>query len=161
MGLELLNAGSLLLHLLLEGSDGLTQLVHIDGGRLELLLELRNELALTLHRLLDILHVLADDGLIAGSLHIAVCHSDATLGLIDAVDALLNLVERAHKVVQFAVFGIDDGLQRVALLLHGIRRALAVTAGGSHKHQTCHQKQLLHNPSTTITNSPLGSFSLK
>ena len=93
--------------------------------------------AVLLHRLLYELHVLPDDISPAWVLGSGLHHHDAPLGLVNAAYAFLYLAERAHDVIQFKVFLVDDSLQGVALLHGRILVRGPLLAGGEHHGCQC------------------------
>ena len=112
--------------------DGLDELVRLERAGFQFLAEHPYHVAVLLHRLLYELHVLPDDISPAWVLGSGLHHHDAPLGLVDAAYAFLYLAERAHQVVQFKVFLVDDSLQGVALLHGRILVRGPLLAGGEH-----------------------------
>ena len=110
-GLQLL---VFLLHLLGQVVDDLLQLVTLDAALTHLLLQLVDELLVLLHGRLDELHVLLDAKLGVGTFtFLGNCH--AVLCLCDLTEALLDVTQGGHHVVDLIVFLGNDLFQRVAL----------------------------------------------
>ena len=90
-------------HLLSEVVDDLLQLLAPDGALAHLLLQLVDEFLVLLHDALDELHVLADA--LRGVRALALLGQRHTvLGLGNLAEALLDVAEGGHHVVDLIVF---------------------------------------------------------
>ena len=57
---------------------------------------------------------------------------------------MLNLVERAHQVVDLAILLVDDIAQRVAFAITDIVSIETFVATEQHHSHSCHKKNLFH-----------------
>ena len=106
----------LLNQLLLQVLDGLLELVALDRAVSQLLLQLGEELLVLLHASSDELHILLELLSLGGTFAILQEHH-TVLGLINLVETILNLIESAQHIIQFAILLCDDAVERISLRL--------------------------------------------
>ena len=164
-----------------DNSDGLTVLaglkpnqpVTVHSWKMpELVLKFLNELTVLRHFARDEFHILFNLACLVGAF--TILHDvHSVFSLINFSEALLNLVECAHHVVDFIIALCNNTLQTVGLGHTLYRRSFALTIAASQKQCSCHGKKdnFSHNyscfeslvffPATTMTISPFGGVCVK
>ena len=100
--------------LLLQVLDSLLELVALDRTVSQLLLQLSEELLVLLHASSNELHILLEFLSLGGTLAIFQEHH-TVLSLIDLVETILNLIQSAQHIIQFAILLRNDAVERICL----------------------------------------------
>ena len=138
-GTELLQVRLLAAQLVGQLAEGLLHGIPLEARLAQLLLQLLDQFAVLLHALGDELDILLHLRSLVRPFTV-LRNRYPVLGLVDLGKALLDIVQRAHHVIDFIVTCTDDRAQGVILYLGRIQcRLLVLIAGCQCKSSTyCH-----------------------